>query len=157
MQFSTLFLSAAALLPIAFAAPSPVPAAGPTFGTADIKIGEAYDNAGLSMLSTSCSDGENGLSTKWATVGAVPNYPFVGAGPMIQWNSPQCGNCFSITYQGKTTKTIYVTAIDSTGGAMNFNIATAAFSVLTGGNTALGNVKATYAPADIKMCAFPSK
>ncbi|KAI5815027.1 allergen Asp F13 [Pyronema omphalodes] len=156
MQFSTIFLSAAALLPITFAAPSPASAVGPTTGTADIKIGEVYDNPGLSMLSTSCSDGVYGLVTKWSTVGAVPNYPFVGAGPMIQWNSPQCGNCFSITYQGRTTKTIYVTAIDSTGGSMNFNIATAAFSVLTGGNTALGSVKATYAPADMKMCAFPS-
>ncbi|KAF2112756.1 heat-stable 19 kDa antigen precursor [Lophiotrema nucula] len=110
-----------------------------------------YDDKSRSLTAVSCSDGANGLITKynWQTQGSIPDYPYIGGYQGIAgWNSPQCGTCYGVTYKGKT---IYVLAIDHT--ASGFNIAKAAMNTLTGGQAEqLGRVDAQYAQVDKSNC-----
>jgi len=103
-----------------------------------------YDNASQSTLTVACSDGVNGLYTKgYKTLGAVPGFPNVGAAPTIAgWNSPNCGKCFSVTYNGNT---IYVTGVDTSRSTTNFVLSKAALNKLTGGLAdQLGRVPITW-------------
>jgi len=53
-----------------------------------------YDNGSRSMTAVSCSDGPNGLITKygWQTQGAVAKFPYIGGYVGIPgWNSDQVG------------------------------------------------------------------
>lgn len=111
-----------------------------------------YDDPNLDLRKVSCSDGENGLVPKgYQTAGSLPKFPFVGGAMTIPgWNSPNCGKCYSLTWNNNT---IYVTAIDA--APQGFNIAFAAMDKLTGGlATQLGRVTATYAPAAPSECGF---
>lgn len=112
-----------------------------------------YDNAGRSLTSVACSDGTNGLITKygWQSQGNVAGFPriggYVGVGG---WNSPQCGTCYGVTYNGKT---IYVLAVDHTGNG--FNIALAAMNDLTNGQAVqLGRIEAQYAQVATSNCGL---
>ncbi|KAJ1566875.1 hypothetical protein HK405_008061 [Cladochytrium tenue] len=110
-----------------------------------------YDNAGLSLNSVSCSDGVNGLVSKYPTLGDVPGYP--AASPYVSWNSPNCGLCYELQYGGNT---IYITAVDSSSGG--FVIGENAMNALTGGQAVdLGRVEATLTPADASACLAQSK
>jgi len=75
-----------------------------------------YDNPNKSLTAVACSDGENGLITKgYENFGDLPNFPYIGAAYAVEgYNSASCGSCWELTYteSDKTTKTIYVTAID---------------------------------------------
>ncbi|KAF2678142.1 Asp f 13-like protein [Lentithecium fluviatile CBS 122367] len=110
-----------------------------------------YDDKSRSLTAVSCSDGANGLITRygWQTQGAIPTYPYIGGYQGIAgWNSPQCGTCYSVTYNGKT---IYVLAIDHT--AAGFNLAKAAMDALTNGQAAqLGRVDAQYVQVANSNC-----
>ncbi|KAF9265885.1 epl1 protein [Marasmius fiardii PR-910] len=86
----------------------------------DVAWDSAYDDANGSMTSIACSDGDNGLITrfKFQTFSDVPSFPFVGGAPNIpSWNSPACGTCFQITYADASgfTKTVNFTGIDVGG------------------------------------------
>lgn len=51
-----------------------------------------YDDASRSMTAVSCSDGANGLITRygWQTQGAVAGFPYIGAAAAVSgWNSAQ--------------------------------------------------------------------
>lgn len=115
-----------------------------------------YDNASLSTLSVACSDGVNGLYTKgYQTLGAVPGFPNVGAAPTIAgWNSPNCGKCFAVTYNGNT---IYVTGVDTSRSTTNFVLSKAALDKLTGGLAdQLGRVPVTWSQLPTgEKCAKP--
>ncbi|KAF2248501.1 hypothetical protein BU26DRAFT_531765 [Trematosphaeria pertusa] len=110
-----------------------------------------YDDKSRSMTAVSCSDGANGLITKygWQTQGAIPNYPYIGGYQGIAgWNSPQCGTCYSVTYNANT---IYVLAIDHT--ATGFNLAKQAMDALTNNQAEmLGRVDAQYVQVDNSKC-----
>ncbi|KAK2798733.1 hypothetical protein FQN50_008771 [Emmonsiellopsis sp. PD_5] len=113
-----------------------------------------YDNSEFSLLTTSCSDGNNGLVTKgYDTVGELPSFPYVGAAFSIEnWNSPNCGKCYSITYEATGTQ-IFVTAIDKAGDG--FNLAKKAMDDLTGGRAEeLGRADMTVAEASPADCGF---
>lgn len=50
-----------------------------------------YDDGSRSMTAVSCSDGTNGLITRygWQTQSAIPNFPYIGGADAIPgWNSP---------------------------------------------------------------------
>ncbi|EAU37999.1 allergen Asp f 15 precursor [Aspergillus terreus NIH2624] len=106
-----------------------------------VSYDQRYDVAGSSMNTVSCSDGVNGLTSKWPTFGSVPKFPHIGGSPTIPgWNSPNCGKCYKLTYGGKS---IFVTAIDAAPGG--FNLALSAMNDLTNGQAVnLGRVQATY-------------
>ncbi|OCL14252.1 eliciting plant response-like protein [Glonium stellatum] len=110
-----------------------------------------YDDASRSLTAVACSDGANGLITKygWQTQGQIPHFPYIGGYEGIAgWNSAQCGTCWSLTYNGKT---IYILAIDHT--ASGFNIAETAMNDLTGGNAVqFGRVDATYTQVASSYC-----
>lgn len=115
MIFTTALL---ALLPITLVAATPAPA----FVTYD----NTYDNPNGSLNNVACSNGENGLVTKgYTTFSSLPSFPFIGGVPGAHWNSPVCGTCWALTYNGTT---INVLAIDNSG---NFNVAQEAMDALT--------------------------
>lgn len=88
-----------------------------------------YDNPAGSLLNTACSNGANGLVTKsFNTFGQLPHFPFIGGAPAVEgFNSPECGSCWLLSYEGRS---IAVAAVDT---AFTFNINSLAFNVLTGG------------------------
>ncbi|KAH9866665.1 hypothetical protein J1614_008358 [Plenodomus biglobosus] len=111
-----------------------------------------YDDASRSMNVVACSDGPNGLVTKygWQTQGAIPRHPYIGGYMGVAgWNSPQCGTCYSLTYNGKS---VYILAVDRADG---FNIAKGAMDDLTNGQSAvLGRVEAQYAQVPVNNCGL---
>lgn len=112
-----------------------------------------YDDGSRSLTALSCSDGANGLISKygWNTQANVPSFPRIGGYQGVEgWNSAQCGTCYGITYNGKT---IYVLAVDHT--ANGFNLAQAAMNELTNGQAAqLGRIDAQYAQVATSNCGF---
>lgn len=119
-----------------------------------------YDDASLSLTKVACSDGANGLITKYhyQTLGNLPKFPYVAASSQVAgWNSPQCSRCFGLTV-GKNV--IFVAAVDhagpvspSTGAA--FNIGKTAFDILSDGQgTAPGRLQGTFVPVKASRCGF---
>ncbi|RDA89362.1 hypothetical protein CP532_6199 [Ophiocordyceps camponoti-leonardi (nom. inval.)] len=112
-----------------------------------------YDVPSRSLSQISCSDGPNGLMTRyhWQTQGQIPGFPYIGGLQGITWNSPQCGTCYRLSYGGRT---IHVLAVDAAfnGG---FNIGLRAMSDLTSGNEEqLGHVDADAQPAQLSDCGI---
>ncbi|KAI1343389.1 SnodProt1 [Xylariaceae sp. FL0016] len=120
---------------------------------ASVAYDTGYDDASRSMTAVSCSDGANGLTTRygWATQGAIPKFPYIGAAEAVAgWNSPNCGTCWQLAYGGKT---ITVLAIDH--AASGFNVALDAMNDLTNGQAvALGRVDATATQVDVSACGL---
>ncbi|KAL7926143.1 Epl1 protein [Trichoderma austrokoningii] len=112
-----------------------------------------YDDASRSLDVVSCSDGANGLITRyhWQTQGQIPRFPYIGGVQAVAgWNSPNCGTCWQLTYNGKT---IYVLAIDHT--AAGFNIGLDAMNALTNGNAVqYGRVDATASQVAVSNCGL---
>lgn len=143
MQFSTIFGIAATL----FAA-----------ANADsVSYDTGYDDGSRSLLNVACSDGPNGLMTRygWQTQadvkGTVVQFPYIGGVQAIGgWNSPSCGTCWKLEYNGKS---IHIIAIDHSGNG--FNIALDAMNDLTNGNAvALGRVDATATQVGASECGL---
>ncbi|KAK2593046.1 hypothetical protein QQS21_009254 [Conoideocrella luteorostrata] len=110
-----------------------------------------YDRADRSMAEVSCSDGEHGLMRKYPTQGALPNFPNIGAAEAIAgWNSPNCGSCWALEYNGNRVK---ILAIDH--GAPGFNIGQKAMDALTNGRAVeVGTVDATVTPLTPADCGM---
>ncbi|KAH8816605.1 Cerato-platanin [Xylogone sp. PMI_703] len=111
-----------------------------------------YDDAGRSLTAVSCSDGTNGLITKgYTTQGSLHNFPYIGGASTIAgWNSPNCGTCYTLTWNGHS---INVLAIDH--AAAGFNIGEQAMNALTGGQAVqLGRVDASYTQVAASVCGL---
>lgn len=70
-----------------------------------VKWDSGYDDASRSLDDVACSDGANGLITRygWQTQGQVAGFPYIGASSDIAgYNSPSCGNCYQVQYNGAT-------------------------------------------------------
>ncbi|KAN0137863.1 protein SnodProt1 [Lactarius tabidus] len=113
MKFTSIIISLAALFSVA---------------SADVvRYNTFYDNPGTSLNNVACSNGKNGLVTKYPTFGKLPSFPAVGGVFAVKgWNSPECGSCWKLTYKGKS---IYVTAIDTISDG--FDISLKAMNLLT--------------------------
>jgi hypothetical protein len=84
-------------------------------------LGLAYSNNAIvtyhlykradSLSTVACSDGANGLMS-WGYKDLSMVFPYVTAWQPASWNSPQCGSCAKIAWNGKFT---YVTVIDQCG------------------------------------------
>ncbi|KAG9315825.1 Cerato-platanin-domain-containing protein [Chiua virens] len=98
-------------------------------GTAKVTYVGLYDNPDWPLDSTACSNGDNGLDTKWPTLGDIPGYPLVAGIPGLTWNSPSCGTCWELSYVNDigVTHTVTVTAVDA---AYTFNLAKSVFMEL---------------------------
>lgn len=76
-----------------------------------------------------------------------------GSSTVPGWNADTCGQCFALTYKGKT---IHVLAIDT--APSGFNIAQTAMNKLTGGQAAqLGRVTATIKKVGVSQCGLTPK
>ncbi|KAG9247234.1 Cerato-platanin [Calycina marina] len=138
MQFQTLFIS---FLPALAAA-------------TNVSYYPGYDEPDRSLAvvacSKACSDGPNGIFTKgFTTQASLPHFPLIGgASTVASWDSANCGNCYSLTYQGRS---INVLAVDHAD--MGFNIAKSALDQLTVGKAAfLGQVEAAWAEVAPRVC-----
>ncbi|KAK5636258.1 hypothetical protein RRF57_011970 [Xylaria bambusicola] len=118
-----------------------------------VSYDQGYDDAGRSMTAVACSDGTNGLITRygWNTQGQIPRFPNIGGAAVIAgWNSAQCGTCWQLTYNGRS---VNVLAIDHAGAG--FNIALAAMNTLTNNQAiALGRVEATATQVNVNQCGL---
>jgi len=93
-------------------------------------------NAGDSLTGVACSDGANGIMTKFKYTNLSPMFPYVTAFSGATWNSPNCGECVKLTDK-VTGNTVFLTVIDQCGGPpggfdAHFDIAPPAFDQLFG-------------------------
>lgn len=147
---SAILASLSLLVAPTLAAPSPSPYPPPT--TEFVTYDRMYDSATLPLGNVACSDGANGLLTKgFTTLSSLPSFPYIGGTHAVAgWNSPNCGTCWAVTYQGTT---INVLAVDTAG--VGFNLALEAMDALTGGNgVALGKVSAEIVQIDASYCGL---
>ncbi|KAH8100107.1 Cerato-platanin [Cristinia sonorae] len=120
--------------------------------TVTVSFDQTYDNSAGSLATVSCSDGQNGLLTKgFTTFGSLPNFPNIGgAAAVAGFNSPNCGTCWQLTFNGTT---INVLAIDH--AASGFNIALKALNTLTHGNAVfLGRINADATQVNASVCGL---
>ncbi|RDL40266.1 putative SnodProt1 [Venustampulla echinocandica] len=111
-----------------------------------------YDDRGRSLNAVACSNGKNGLITKgFTTQGSLPSFPRIGgAFPIAGWNDPNCGTCYSLTYEGQT---VNILAIDHADGG--FNIAESVMNTLTRGQAVfLGSIQVDYKRVDNSLCGL---
>ncbi|KAI5116030.1 hypothetical protein M0805_002085 [Coniferiporia weirii] len=110
-----------------------------------------YDNASGSMDTVSCSDGPEGLASRYPTFGDVPTFPNIGGAAAIAgWGSASCGTCWRLTYQGAS---IVVVAIDHADDG--FNLSEEALNTLTDGNAVFdGAVQVTAEQVDASECGL---
>ncbi|KLU85238.1 SnodProt1 [Magnaporthiopsis poae ATCC 64411] len=136
-----------------------------------------FDDGSRSLTAVSCSDGPNGLMSRfgWQTQGQIPRFPYIGGAPAVGgWNSPgvsvfftslsfqdiakerlrlthikKCGTCWRLSWNGRS---INVLAIDRAAG---FNIALDAMNALTNGQAVnLGRVEADAQQVDASQCGL---
>ena len=97
----------------------PLTATLPAACLVPVKYDSNYDNPDISLTAVACSGGMNGLIPKgYKTLGELPHFPHIGAAYAVEgYGSTSCGSCWELSYtkSDKTTKTIYVTAIDHAG------------------------------------------
>ncbi|KAI0329935.1 Cerato-platanin [Cubamyces sp. BRFM 1775] len=115
MQLKALFLPAIALF-------------FPTALAVRVTYDRFYDNPSQDIESLACSGGSHGLEPLgYKTLGSLPDFPYVGgAAAVAGFNSPNCGSCWQLTYNG-TSLNILVVDHASEG----FNISLEAFETLT--------------------------
>ncbi|KAI8984927.1 Cerato-platanin [Trametes punicea] len=117
-----------------------------------VSYDQTYDNSSGDLHTVACSDGPNGLLTKgFTTFGSLPNFPNIGgAAAVAGWNSPNCGTCWKLTYNGKS---INVLAVDHTDSG--FNIALEALNTLTDGEGVfLGRIDADAVQVAASQCGL---
>lgn len=97
--------------------------------TIPVRYSEYYDQKSLSLNSVACSNGPNGLLTKgYKTLGSLQNFPYIGGATAVSgWNSPKCGSCWEISYNGQS---VNILAVDTAGEG--FILSKAALNKLTG-------------------------
>lgn len=118
----------------------------------DVRYDPQYDNSEISLSAVTCSNGANGLLTKkYTTFGSLPSFPNIGAAKAVGgWNSPECGSCWQISYEGKSVNVIVV---DHTGDG--FNLSLEAVNALTDGHAEdFGVVHAQAKQVDKSLCGL---
>lgn len=108
------------------------------------------------LTTVACSNGINGLITKFGYSDLSSLYPYVGAASFATWNSPECGGCWQLQ---NGAKKISITVIDqcfSTGESLNyvhFDISLDAFTEL-GGQSAIhqGHMKVSFLKLSSDPC-----
>ncbi|KAH8834286.1 Cerato-platanin [Flagelloscypha sp. PMI_526] len=112
-----------------------------------------YDKASTSLDVVACSNGDNGVETKygWKKLGDVSTFPLIGGADVISgWNDVDCGTCWKLAYNNRS---ITVLAIDhcQTG----FNIGKTAMNQLTNNRAEeVGVVQATATKQALSACGL---
>jgi len=122
--------------------------------TTNVTYSLLYDEKALSTNGIACSNGANGLQTRFGftTLGQLPTWPRVGGASVIKgWNSADCATCWNLSYHGTT---ITLTAIDTSPGE-GFNIAEKAMNTLTNGKAVhLGKISVNFTQVAISACGL---
>ncbi|KAF9009508.1 Cerato-platanin [Cyathus striatus] len=146
MKFTTAFTSLVALPALALGLTA-------SFDT-------VYDNANGDLTTVSCSDGQNGIITRFGFTkfSQLPSFPNIGGAPAVGgFNSAGCGTCWELSFttaQGATNR-LNVTAID-VSSPTSFNIALAALNTLTNNQAQqLGRVNITSRQVPSTGCGLP--
>ncbi|KAM0546467.1 hypothetical protein ACHAPJ_010825 [Fusarium lateritium] len=112
-----------------------------------------YGQASRALTAVACSDGKNGLITKykWQTQGQIPRFANIGGAQAIAgWNSPNCGTCWKLTYKGRSVTILAIDHVDA-----GFNLSPAAMNTLTNNQAVkLGRVDATAVQVPISQCGL---
>ncbi|KAI0671617.1 cerato-platanin-like secreted protein [Trametes maxima] len=149
MQFFTILLSALSLA----AATLAVPASSSNSGTktAQVTYDPVYDKKSNSLDIVACSNGRHGLESKgYKTFGSLPAQYLGGAQAVAGWNSPNCGTCWQVSYNGTS---INVLAIDHTDSG--FNIGKKGLDKLTHGKAfERGVIKAKVKQVAASKCGL---
>ena len=120
--------------------------------TMTVSFDQFYDNETQSLATVACSNGPNGLLTEgFTTFGSLPGFPNIGgAAAVAGFNSPNCGSCWQLTFQGRS---INVLAIDH--AASGFNIALEAMNTLTNDQAEfLGRINADAVQVPASSCGL---
>jgi hypothetical protein len=96
---------------------------------------QTFDNRDGSTSNVACSNGPNGLASRYPWFGNFSSFPYIGGAYDIVWNSTNCGSCWLI-YNPANGAWVYITGIDTAGSG--FNIAKQAFQKL--GNVDAGSL-----------------
>lgn len=112
--------------------------------------------ANTPLKTVACSDGANGLITKFKQSTISRWFPNVGAASFATWNSPNCGGCYRLQ-NAANGKSISITVIDqcaAVGGyGAHFDISPVAFATLGGSaGKAAGHVVVTYTKVKSSPC-----
>jgi hypothetical protein len=110
-----------------------------------------YDNSQGSLNSVACSNGNNGLVSRFPTFGDIPSFPNIGGAFDVVWDSPNCGGCWKVTNKANH-KSIYITAVDTAGAG--FNVAEAAFKKLNNGKLDVGVLEVTAQKVPPSVCGL---
>ncbi|KAJ3493826.1 hypothetical protein NLG97_g4487 [Lecanicillium saksenae] len=120
---------------------------------ATVSYDTGYDDGSRSLLRVACSDGDNGLISryKWKTQAEIPRFPYIGgASAVAGWNSPNCGTCWKISYRSRSVTVLAVDHADA-----GFNIGLRALNELTGGRgVEVGRIEAEASQVDVKQCGL---
>ncbi|KZV70896.1 Cerato-platanin [Peniophora sp. CONT] len=120
--------------------------------TTVVKYDPVYNNPSQSLDTVACSDGSNGLLNKgFTTFSSLPSYPNIGASQYVGgWNDADCGSCWNITYQGKST---FFTAIDvATSGIVTSQTS---LDKITGGHAVeYGQITASVQRVASSLCGL---
>ncbi|KAM3520379.1 hypothetical protein NHJ13051_006902 [Beauveria bassiana] len=112
-----------------------------------------YDDGSRSLTKVACSDGDNGLISRyhWQSQGQIPRFPYIGGAQAIGgWNSPSCGSCWKVEYQGRS---VTVLAIDRAVNGLNIGLH--ALNDLTGGRgVEVGRIEAQVTQVDVGQCGL---
>lgn len=110
-----------------------------------------FDSPDANLVGFACSTGSNGLVTKgYNTTGELPSFPRIGGAYVVGgYNSPNCGTCWQLTYNGVS---INVLVIDTAG--VGFNINLDAYNELTNGQGSSGKVYVTASQVDGAACGM---
>jgi hypothetical protein len=110
-----------------------------------------FDNTAGSLNGVACSNGANGLASRFPTFGDIPSFPFIGGVFDVAWNSPNCGGCWAVTNPA-TGSTINITAVDTAGAG--FNLSKEAFDELAGGQSGVGAVDVVATKVSPSVCGL---
>lgn len=118
-----------------------------------VSYDKGYDLSDRSLNDVACSDGENGLITRfgWSVQGDASNFPNIGGAPAVEgWNSPECGSCWELKYDGNT---VNILAVDvSIGG---YVVSLTAMDELTRGlGEQLGRVEVDAKQVEDSVCGI---
>ncbi|KAI0312378.1 eliciting plant response-like protein, partial [Amylostereum chailletii] len=117
-----------------------------------VTYSNVYDSSSGSLDSVACSNGVNGLDSRFATFKDIPSYPYIGGAFSVTWNSTNCGSCWKLTYP-ETGVSVNVTIIDA--AAQGFNVAQQALDKLTGGQAVeLGKASVEALPMPPSACGL---
>lgn len=106
-----------------------------------------------SLSEVSCSNGSNGLLSRFPTQANLPRFPYIGgAFTIAEWNDVHCGGCYNLTYV-EGGRSVFVLAIDH--AEVGFNVAVEVLDDLTSGRAVeVGMIDVVWEEVEAPYCGL---